>query len=76
MMSASEIKQHLAAIIDDMPESKLEALLDFASYLKERSQGEEYWALQRSSKAYREWLGSENDVYDVAFQVEPEKGKL
>jgi hypothetical protein len=51
-LNASEIKRHIAAIIDDMPESKLEALLDFASYLKERGRAEDYWAMQTASKAY------------------------
>jgi hypothetical protein len=31
-MNAAEIKQHLVEIIDSIPENKLEALLDFASY--------------------------------------------
>ncbi len=73
-MSASEIKQHLVEIIDSIPENKLEALLDFASYLKEKSQAEDFLVMQRSSRAYQDWLSSENDIYDQVFKDEPEKG--
>jgi hypothetical protein len=42
-MSAAEIKQHLVEIIDSIPQNKLEALLDFASYLKEKGKQKTFW---------------------------------
>lgn len=72
-MNTAEIKQHLVEIIDSIPENKLEALLDFASYLKEKGQAEDFLAMERGSKAYQDWLSSENDIYDQVFKDEPEK---
>ena len=68
-MNAAEIKQHLVEIIDSMPENKLEALLDFASYLKEKGRAEDFLTMQRGSKAYQDWLSSENDIYGQVFHV-------
>ncbi|MSQ16070.1 MAG: hypothetical protein EXR54_00650 [Dehalococcoidia bacterium] len=73
-MNASEIRQCqcLVKIIDSIPESKLEGLLDFASYLQERSQAEDFLSLQSGSSAYQDWLGPKNDIYDQVFKDEPE----
>lgn len=72
-MSTIEIKQKLEEIIDTLPKSKLEVILDFASYLKEREQTEDFLRMQMTSKAYQEWLNSENDIYDEVFSDEAKK---
>ncbi len=69
-----DCKQRLVEILDSIPENKLEALLDFASYLKDKGQAEDFLRMQSRSMAYREWLGSDNDIYDEVFKDEPATG--
>ena len=71
-MQKSELKQKFEAIIKGLPESKLKAVIDFASYLKDREDSEELLRIQMSSNAYKEWLNSENDIYDEIFKNEIE----
>ena len=71
-MNASEIRQCLVKIIDAIPEGKLEVLLDFASYLHERGQADDFLSLQSGSSAYQDWLSPKNDIYDQVFKDEPE----
>lgn len=71
-MNASEIRQCLVKLIDSIPEGKLEVLLDFASYLQERGQTDDFLSLQIGSRAYQDWLSSKNDIYDRVFEDEPE----
>lgn len=73
-MSISDIRQQLEEILETLPENKLEAVLDFASYIKEAEQIEDFLKMQMGSSAYEDWLSSENDVYDEVFKNELEKG--
>lgn len=66
------LKQKFEAIIKALPESKLKAVIDFASYLRDREESEEFLRIQMNSNAYQEWLSSENDIYDEIFKDEIE----
>lgn len=67
-MQISEAKQRLDEIISVLSENKLEAVIDFASYLRNKEETEELLRMQMSSKTYIDWLSSENDVYDEVFK--------
>jgi len=69
-MRAVEAKQRLDEIIRLLPKSKLESVVDYACYLKDREEAEELWRMQMTSRAYSEWLSSENDIYDEAFKLD------
>jgi len=69
-MQALEAKQKLEEIISALPESKLKEVIDFASYLRNREETDEFLRMQMSSKAYLDWLSSENDIYDEVFKDE------
>jgi len=71
-MQALGTKQKLEEIINVLPESKLKAVIDFACYLRDREEAEELLRMQMSSKAYLDWLSSENDIYDEVFKDEIE----
>jgi len=73
-MSLSDIRQQLEEILETLPESKLEAVLDFASHIREAEQVEDFVKMQTGSSAYEDWLSADNDVYDEAFKNESEKG--
>ncbi len=50
-------------------------MVDFARYLKEKEcnkESKEILKMQMSSKAYKEWAGSDNDIYDELFKDEVE----
>ncbi len=67
-MQKLKLKQKFEEIIETLPESKLKAVIDFASYLRDRKESEEFLRIQMKSNAYQEWLSSENDIYDEVFQ--------
>jgi len=69
-MQVLKTKQKLEEIISVLPESKLKEVIDFASYLRDREEAEELLRMQMSSKAYLNWLSSENDIYDEVFKDE------
>ena len=69
-MQALNAKQKLEEIISVLPENKLEEVIDFASYLRDREEAEELLRMQMSSKAYLDWLSPENDIYDEIFKDE------
>ena len=69
-MQVLELKQKFEEIIKELPKSKLEAVIDFASYLRSREASEELSGMQMNSKAYQEWVSSENDIYDEVFKDE------
>jgi len=66
-------KQKLEEIINLLPESKLKEVIDFAAYLREKEEAEEVLKMQMSSKAYMNWLGPKNDIYDEVFKNEAKK---
>ena len=69
-MRALEAKQRLDEIINLLPENKLKSVIDFASYFKDREETEGLLRMQMSSKAYSNWLSSENDIFDEVFKDE------
>lgn len=68
-------KEKLEEIISLLPQSKLKEVIDFATYLREKEEGEEVLKIQMSSKVYKDWLGPKNDVYDEVFKNEVNKKK-
>lgn len=67
-MQKLKLKQKFEEIIKELPETKLKAVIDFASYLRDRKESEELLRIQMNSNAYKEWLSSENDIYDEVFK--------
>lgn len=67
-MPKLEFQQKFETIIRILPDVKLNAVMDFANYLIEREEAAEFLKIQTNSKAYQEWLGSENDIYDDLFK--------
>ena len=68
-----EIKQELEEVIGTLPRNKLAEVVDFAKYLKEKEcskESKEILKMQVGSKAYKEWAGSDNDIYDELFKDE------
>ncbi|MGR3311557.1 MAG: hypothetical protein ACUZ77_12395 [Candidatus Brocadiales bacterium] len=68
-MQKLELKQKFEEIIKALPESKLKAVIDFASYLRDRKESEELLRIQMNSNAYQEWLSSKNDIYNEILKV-------
>lgn len=68
-MQRLKLKQKFEEIIKVLPESKLKVVIDFASYLRDRKESEEFLRIQMNSNAYQEWLSSENDIYDEVFKA-------
>jgi len=63
-------KQRLMELVELLSENKLNMLVHFANYLKEKEDVEEMLRLQASSTGYTEWLSAENDIYDEVFSDE------
>jgi hypothetical protein len=61
------IRQKLLTIIEQLPEDKLETLLNLALFLKS---GKEPIQPMLVSQAYQDWLSTENDIYDEIFADE------
>ncbi len=57
-----ETRKQLLAIISELPEEHLSSLLELALLLKQQPSG-----LKVESQAYKNWLSSENDIYDELF---------
>ncbi len=73
-MQLLEAKQKLEEIMNALPENKLEEIIDFAGYLRDKAETMEFLRMQATSKAYLDWLSSENDIYDEVFKDEIEQG--
>jgi len=58
------IRQKLLTIIEQLPEDKLETLLDLALFLKS---GKKSIQPMLVSQAYQDWLSAGNDIYDEIF---------
>ena len=69
-MKISKAKQKLDEIISVLSENRLKEVIDFASYLRSKEETEELFGMQISSKAYIDWLSSENNIYDEVFRDE------
>ncbi len=64
------LKQQFEEIINELPESKLKAVIDFAGYPRDKEESESLLRIQMSSNTYKEWLNPENDIYDEIFKNE------
>ena len=69
-MQILEAKQKLEEITSALSGGKLEEVIDFASYLRDREESMELLRMQMSSRAYLDWLSPENDIYDEVFKDE------
>lgn len=69
-MQLLEAKQKLEEIMNSLPEDKLEEIIDFAGYVRDKAAAVEFFRMQATSKAYLDWLSHENDIYDEVFQDE------
>lgn len=69
-MQILEIKQKLEEIIEELPESELKIIVEFANYLKNRKEAEEILKMQQTSMAFEDWVSAENDIYDEVFKDE------
>ncbi len=73
-MQPLEAKQKLEEIMNALPENKLEEIIDFAGYLRDKAETVEFSRMQATSKAYLDWLSPENDIYDEVFKDEIKQG--
>lgn len=69
-MQILNAKQKLEEIINSLPESKLEEVIDFACFLRNREEADEQLRMQMNSHAYKDWMSPENDIYDEVFKDE------
>ena len=69
-MQTAQLRQQFDEIIEFLPETKINEILDFARYLREKEIADGFQQMQMSSEAYQEWLSSENDIYDEVFKDE------
>lgn len=69
-MQILNAKQKLEEIISSLPESKLEEVIDFACFLRNREKADEQLRMQMNSYAYKDWMSPENDIYDEVFKNE------
>lgn len=69
-MQVLEAEQRLEEVISVLPEIKLEEVIDFARYLRDREETKALLKTQISSRAYMDWVSSENNIYDEVFKDE------
>ncbi|ODS30630.1 MAG: hypothetical protein SCARUB_04255 [Candidatus Scalindua rubra] len=69
-MQILNAKEKLEEIISSLSESKLEEVIDFACFLRDREEADEQLRMQMNSYAYKDWMSSENDIYDEVFKDE------
>ena len=69
-MQQINLKQRILELVELLSENKLNVLVHFANYLKEKEDVEEMLRLQTSSTGYKEWISAENDIYDEVFNKE------
>jgi hypothetical protein len=70
IMQILNAKQKLEEIISSLPESKLEEVIDFACFLRNREEADEQLRMQMNSHAYKDWMSPGNDIYDEVFKDE------
>ncbi|MEG4816485.1 hypothetical protein [Microcoleus sp. K5-D4] len=58
------IREKVLTIIEQLPEAKLETLLNLALFFKS---GKEPIQPMLVSQAYQDWLSAENDIFDEIF---------
>lgn len=71
-MTDTRLRHQITQLLDTLPESKLMVVFDFIQFLAEREIELAWMNAQTQSKAYQEWVGDENDIYDEVFaDVDP-----
>ena len=66
-MAEAILKDRIVDLLDRLPDTKAEAVLDFVEFLAERETAGDWFHASNQTSAYREWLSAENDVYDEVF---------
>lgn len=69
-MQQTVIRHQLDSIVGTLTDDNVKTVIDFAEFLKAREENHEFFEMQTSSKAYQEWLSSDNEIYDEVFQDE------
>ena len=69
-MNKLELKKKVEEVISELSDDKLQSVIDFAVYLRNKEHSEELFKTQVMSKAYQEWLDPQEDIYDEIFSDE------
>jgi hypothetical protein len=66
-MTVAQLQQEITSLIPMLPEPELTVVFDFVRSLVEREPQTAWLNAQKQSRAYQEWVGSDNDIYDQVF---------
>jgi hypothetical protein len=66
-MTTVQLRKEITSMIRVLPEPKLVVVFDFIQFLAERDQQAAWLNAQSQSALYKEWVGSDNDIYDEVF---------
>jgi len=66
-MTTAQLQQEITSLIPMLPDPKLAAVFDFVRFLVEREPQIAWLNAQSQSRAYQEWIGPDNDIYDEVF---------
>lgn len=66
-MTAARLQQEITSLIPMLPEPKLTIVFDLVRSLVEREPQTAWLNAQSQSRAYQEWIGPDNDIYDEVF---------
>ncbi len=66
-MTVAQLQQKITSLLPVLPESKLATVFEFVRFLVEREPQTAWLSAQSQSRAYQDWLGPENDIYDQVF---------
>jgi len=66
-MTVAQLQQEITSMLPNLPEPKLAAVSEFVRFLIERETQTTWFNAQSQSRAYQEWVGPDNDIYDQVF---------
>lgn len=66
-MTVTRLQQEIASLIPMLPEPKLTVVFDFVRFLVACEPQTAWLNAQIESRAYQEWIGPDNDIYDQVF---------
>ena len=66
-MTVAQLQQEITSMLPNLPEPKLAAVSEFVRFLIEREPETTWFNAQSQSRAYQEWVGPDNDIYDQVF---------
>ncbi len=69
-MKRVEFQEKITEMTKTLPETKMNAVIDFISDLIKEDEIQNFLNIQKTSNTYQEWLSSENDIYDELFKDE------